>query len=81
MLFTAQIIVMNHHKIKNWRTLVVYCHTARAPCRLQSIIAKLDKSTGEVIEVEPQTLKNGDSVIVELVPERAIVVESFSEYP
>ena len=72
---------MNHQKIKNGFTPTGYCHTAKAPCRFQSIIAKVDKSTGEVIEEDPKFIKSGDSAIVEMVPERPIVIESFAEYP
>lgn len=53
-----------------------------APCRLQSIIATIDKKTGKVIKNEPESLKTGDSALVEFVPESSrLVIETFAEFP
>lgn len=84
--FTAQIIVINSNNskkgIRNGFLPLVYCSMYGAPCRLQSIIATIDKKTGELIESEPESLKNGDSALVEFVPESSrLVIEAFAEFP
>ena len=80
--FTAQIIVISHPtKIKNGYLPLVYCNVSRAPCRLQCILAKIDKKSGEIIESEPESIKTGDSAIVEFVPEKPIYLEPFAKFP
>ena len=60
---------------------LVFCNLTKAACRLQHIIAKVDKKTGAVIEDEPESIKQGDAALVEFVPERPISIEAFSNYP
>ena len=84
--FTAQIIVINTNNstkgIRNGFLPLVYCSMHGAPCRLQKIIATVDKKTGELVESEPESLKNGDSALVEFVPESSrLIIETFAEFP
>ena len=44
------------------------------------ILSKIDKKSGEVIEEYPQFIKSGEAAIVEFVPEKALVVETFSNF-
>ena len=54
MRFIAQIIVVNlQNPIKSGWIPLVFCNLAKAACRLESILAKVDKKTGTVIEEAP----------------------------
>ena len=80
--FVAQIIVINHPtKIRNGYTPVVTCHTAHIACKFSEIQSKIDRRSGVVKEELPEFLKKGDSGLVKIVPQKAMFVESYSEYP
>jgi len=80
--FTAQIVVINHPgTIRAGYAPVLDCHTAHIACKFAEIIDKVDRRTGASVEQNPQTIKNGDSAIVKLVPSKPMCVETFSEYP
>ena len=80
--FVAQIVVLNHPKsIKKGYTPIVDCHTAHIACKFVELRARIDKRTGKVIEENPAELKNGDSAIVLMRPQKPFVCEKFSEYP
>lgn len=80
--FTAQIIVINHPgSIRAGYTPVIACHTAYIPCKFEEIIAKVNRRTGESIELSPQSIKSGDTAIVKLVPCKPMCVETFTKYP
>ena len=79
--FLAKIIVMNHNdRIKVGYTPVLHIHTAHTGCRFDEIIEKIDRFTGEHIEMNPGWLRNGDAAIVRMVPKKPICVEIFKEY-
>ena len=44
-------------------------------------MSKIDKRTGKVIEDNPLQIRTGDAAIVEIVPQRPMVVERFIDYP
>jgi len=80
--FKAQVIVMNHPgQISNGYAPVLDCHTAHIACKFNKILSKVDKRTGKSTEDEPSHIKSGDAAIVELIPQKPMVVEAFKNYP
>ncbi|PIZ80285.1 translation elongation factor EF-1 subunit alpha [Candidatus Pacearchaeota archaeon CG_4_9_14_3_um_filter_31_7] len=80
--FTAQIAVINHPTvIAKGYTPVFHIHTAQAPCRFEALLKKIDPKTGEVLQENPDFLKNGDVAIVKIKPMKAIVLEKQSVNP
>jgi len=81
-MFVAQVIVLNHPgQIQNGYAPVLDCHTAHIACKFQKIRDKIDKRTGKSTEENPSAIKTGDAAMVELVPQKPMVVEVFSSYP
>jgi elongation factor 1-alpha len=82
--FVAQVIVINHPgQIQNNYTPILDCHTAHIATKFQKIRAKVDRRNGKVLEggEEPAFIKTGDAAMVELKPQKPMVVETFSNYP
>ena len=80
-MFVAQVIVFNHPgQIQNGYTPVLDCHTCHIACKFQKLRSKVDKRTGAVTEDEPQNIKSQDAAMVELVPTKPMVVETFATY-
>merc|ERR1711971_11573 len=80
-MFVAQVIVFNHPgQIQNGYTPVLDCHTCHIACKFQKLRSKVDKRTGAVTEDEPQNIKSQDPAMVELVPTKPMVVETFATY-
>merc|ERR1711990_160820 len=80
-MFVAQVIVFNHPgQIQNGYTPVLDCHTCHIACKFQKLRSKVDKRTGAVVEEEPQNIKSQDVAMVELVPTKPMVVETFATY-
>jgi elongation factor 1-alpha len=81
-MFVAQVIVLNHPgEIRNGYAPVLDCHTAHIACKFEKIRSKVDKRTGKSTEDDPQCIKTGDAAMVELKPQKQMVVEVFSQYP
>merc|ERR1712083_998125 len=81
-MFVAQVIVLNHPgQISNGYAPVLDCHTAHIACKFAKIRSKIDKRTGKVLEEEPNHVKSGDAAMVELIPQKPMVVEVFAAYP
>merc|ERR1711998_165558 len=81
-MFAAQVIVLNHPgQIQNGYAPVLDCHTAHIACKFDKIRAKVDRRTGKATEEEPSCIKTGDAAMVELIPQKPLVVEVFSQYP
>lgn len=67
--FRAQVIVLNHPGgIHKGYTPVIDCHTAHVACRFEELETRQDKRSGEILERDPMSLKNGDAAMVRLVP-------------
>jgi elongation factor 1-alpha len=81
-MFVAQVIVMNHPgEIRNGYSPVLDCHTSHIACKFSKIRSKIDKRTGKATEEEPPCIKSGDAAMVELIPQKPMVVEEFAKYP
>jgi len=79
--FTAQIIVLQHPQgIRAGYSPVIDCHTSHIACVFSELLQKVDKTTGEVIEENPEVIKQGESGIVVLTPTKPLVVESFAKF-
>jgi len=80
--FVAQVIVMNHPgEIRNGYSPVLDCHTCHIACKFNTIRNKIDKRTGKQTEENPACIKTGDAAMVELIPQKPMVVEEFAKYP
>merc|ERR1719364_157869 len=81
-MFVAQVIVLNHPgEIRAGYAPVLDCHTAHIACKFAKLRSKIYKLTGKSTEDEPQCIKTGDASMVELIPQKPMVVEVFSSYP
>lgn len=80
--FKAQVIIMNHpNSIKAGYTPVVDCHTAHIAVKFSKLLTKIDRRSGKEIESEPKEVKNGESAIVFMEPQKPLVCETFATYP
>jgi elongation factor 1-alpha len=80
--FTAQIVVLNHPSVMTvGYTPVFHIHTAQIACQIVAIEKKLNPATGEVLEENPDFIKNGDAAIVRIKPTSALVIEKKSDIP
>jgi elongation factor 1-alpha len=80
--FNAQVIVLNHpNKIQAGYCPVLDCHTSHIACKFEKLLSKIDRRTGKELEAEPKEIKNQEACIVQLVPQKGMVVETFNEYP
>jgi elongation factor 1-alpha len=80
--FRAQIVVLNHPSvITAGYTPVFHIHTAQIACQFITIDKKLNPATGEVLQENPDFIKNGDAAIVTLRPVQPLVVETTKDNP
>merc|ERR1712226_1499793 len=80
-MFVAQVIVLNHPgQIHNGYAPVLDCHTAHIACKFSKIQSKIDKRTNKVLEETPQFIKSQEAALIELVPQKPMVIEAFSNY-
>jgi elongation factor 1-alpha len=79
--FNAQVIVMNHpNQIMAGYCPVLDCHTSHIACKFEKLIAKVDRRNAKELPGEPKEIKNQEACIVQLVPQKPMVVETFQEY-
>ena len=80
-MFLAQVIVLNHPgQIHAGYAPVLDCHTCHIACKFAKIQSKVDKRTGKVMEETPQFIKSQEAALIELIPQKPMVVEPFSQY-
>ncbi len=80
--FTAQIVVLNHPSVITvGYTPVFHIHTAQIACQFVAIEKKLNPATGEVLEENPDFIKNGDAAIVRIKPVQPLVIEKQKDIP
>ncbi|MDI9437152.1 MAG: translation elongation factor EF-1 subunit alpha [Euryarchaeota archaeon] len=80
--FTAQIVVLQHPGVITvGYTPVFHCHTAQVACTFLELQKKLDPTTGQVKEENPDFLKTGDAAFVVVKPTKPMVIEKISEIP
>lgn len=81
-LLSCQVIILNHPgQIHAGYTPVLDCHTVHVSCKFAELKEKIDRRSGKKLEDNPKALKSGDAAIVQMVPSKAMCVETFSEYP
>ncbi|MBN2567495.1 translation elongation factor EF-1 subunit alpha [Candidatus Woesearchaeota archaeon] len=80
--FTAQIVVLNHPSVMTvGYTPVFHIHTAQVACQITAIKKKLNPATGEVLQENPDFIKNGDAAIVTIKPIQPLVIEKQKDIP
>ncbi len=80
--FTAQLVVLNHPTVITvGYTPVFHIHTAQIACQVTAIEKKLNPATGEVLQENPDFIKNGDAAIVKIKPVQPMVIEKQKEIP
>jgi len=80
--FTAQIVVMQHPSvITAGYTPVFHAHTAQVACTIESIDKKIDPSSGEVAEENPDFIQSGDAAVVTVRPQKPLSIEPSEEIP
>ncbi|KAK4712232.1 hypothetical protein R3W88_006745 [Solanum pinnatisectum] len=60
---------------------VLDCHTSHIAVKLTEILTNIDRCSGKELEKEAKFLKNGDAGMIKMIPTKAMVVETFAEYP
>jgi elongation factor 1-alpha len=79
--FKAQVIILNHPgQIQAGYAPVVDCHTSHIACKFRELQEKIDRRSGKKLEDNPPHVKSGDAAIVEMVPQKPMCVEAFSDY-
>jgi elongation factor 1-alpha len=80
--FTAQIVILNHPSVVTvGYTPVFHVHTAQVACQITAIEKKLNPATGEVLQENPDFVKNGDAAIVKIKPTVSLCIEKQKEIP
>ncbi len=80
--FTAQIVVLNHPSVITvGYTPVFHVHTAQVACQITAIEKKLNPATGEVLQENPDFIKNGDAAIVKIKPVQPLCIEKYKVIP
>lgn len=80
--FTAQVVVLNHPSVITvGYTPVFHIHTAQVACQITEIVKKLNPMTGEVLQENPDFIKNGDAAIIKLKPTHPLVIETQKTIP
>ncbi|MFB6300771.1 MAG: translation elongation factor EF-1 subunit alpha [Halobacteriales archaeon] len=80
--FQAQVFVMQHPSvITPGYTPVFHAHTAQVACTIESISHKIDPSSGEVTEEDPDYIQAGDAAVVTVRPQKPLSIEPSDEIP
>lgn len=80
--FTAQLVILNHPSVVTvGYTPVFHIHTAQVACQITEIQKKLNPANGQVLEENPDFVKNGEAAIVKVKPTTPLVIEKQKEIP
>ncbi|MFD1565818.1 translation elongation factor EF-1 subunit alpha [Haloarchaeobius amylolyticus] len=80
--FQAQIVVMQHPSvITPGYTPVFHAHTAQVAGTIESLDKKMDPSSGEVAEENPDYIEAGDAAVVTVRPQKPLSIEPSDEIP
>lgn len=80
--FKAQVVVINHpNSIKAGYCPVIDCHTSHVAVKFEQLIQKIDRRTGKELESEPKEIKNQETALVLMTPQKPMVIEKFADYP
>jgi elongation factor 1-alpha len=80
--FIGIITVINHPTVlAKGYTPVFHVHTAQVPCQFVELIAKINPATMEVIQANPDFLKNGETAKVRIKPQGNLCLETQKENP
>jgi elongation factor 1-alpha len=75
-------IISNHPgKIHAGYQPVFDCHTAHIACKFEKLIQRTDRRHGKKVTEEPEWIMKDDAAIVNVVPSKPLVIETFQEYP
>ena len=78
--FIAQIVVQEHPgQLKPGFSPCVYVRTAKSACKMNKIVWKMGKKTGNQKVDNPPFLEMGESAEVEFIPQQPIYLESFDK--
>ncbi|MHA1143796.1 MAG: translation elongation factor EF-1 subunit alpha [Candidatus Helarchaeota archaeon] len=80
--FIGQTIVIYHPTaIAAGYTPVIHTHTAQMACTFEQLINKLDVKTGQIVQENPDFLKQDEGGFVKYKPVRPLCIEMFKEFP
>ena len=80
--FIGIITVINHPTVlAKGYTPVFHVHTAQVPCQFVELIAKINPATMEVLQANPDFLKNGDTARVRIKPQGNLCLETQKDNP
>jgi len=83
--FYAQVIVLNHNNITNNYTPVLDCHTAHIACKFNTIVSEIDPRSGKEkrkaeVGKAPLVLKKNQACMSVMIPQKAMCLESYSDF-
>lgn len=80
--FIGQTIVIYHPTaVAAGYTPVIHSHTAQMACTFEELINKIDIRTGQVVQKNPDVLKQDEGGFVRYKPVRPLCVEMYKEFP
>ncbi len=80
--FTAQIIVLQHPTVITvGYTPVFHVGTAHVAGKIVKIEKKINPRTGEVVEENPDFIKQGDAAVIVVEPQKPLCIETASDFP
>lgn len=83
--FYAQVIVLNHNNVTDNYTPVLDCHTSHIACKFNTICTEIDPRNGSTKRKADQdtklVLKKNQACMAVMVPQKAMCVEAYSDFP